>query len=683
MLSIKNKLYNLFVRRVPSICKVYESYVDHNKQQHNEHKWHSWILLLKLNITYHILKLSVNEEVNYSQSTPYIEDSESSLSCIKSPQKFADALLKYDVISFDIFDTLIFRPFSNPTDLFYMIGVENKYLDFSKIRAEMEALSRSEKTMQLGIHEINIDNIYSHIEKYTGLKHKTSVNLEFQTEFKLCFANPYMKKVFDILKNNNKNIIITSDMYLKKDMLCNILEHCGYSGYSNLFVSCDFLESKHSGKLYDKIKSIMGKSLSYVHIGDNIFADIQQAKKHEFDAIYYKNVNQTGMNYRCDDMSCIVGSAYRGIVNSKLHSGVEKYSMEYEYGYVYGGLFVLGYCNFIHEYVKTNNIDKVLFLSRDGDILKKIYDQLYPQNNSEYVYWSRLAGTKLSANHYKYDFFKRFITHKIDSGITVKSVFNSMELGHMFSRFCCKDKDILTKKLGEKLQVFLLDNWDEVLSSYLTQIQAGKIYYSKVLDGCCNVCAVDVGWAGSGAVSLSYLVNDVWNIKCKIIGLVAGTNTQNNTEPNASESLLQSRNLETYCYGQTFNRDLWKHHNPNLFHNVYFEMLLSSVEPSFKGFELINNSEYKLVFSDYEHENSASIHDIQRGIKDFVVDYTTHFAKFPYMMNISGSDAYAPFRFATLNNAIYLKKVLGQCTFEPFVGQTTDKERRISEQIGL
>ena len=53
------------------------------------------------------------------------------------------------------------------------------------------------------------------------------------------------------------------------------------------------------------------------------------------------------------------------------------YSMEYEYGFIYGGLFVLGYCQFIHKYCTSHKIDKILFLSRDGDILKQVYDQIF------------------------------------------------------------------------------------------------------------------------------------------------------------------------------------------------------------------------------------------------------------------------------------------------------------------
>ena len=48
----------------------------------------------------------------------YAGGSEASLSRRTAPREFAAELAAYDVISFDAFDTLIFRPFYNPAELF-------------------------------------------------------------------------------------------------------------------------------------------------------------------------------------------------------------------------------------------------------------------------------------------------------------------------------------------------------------------------------------------------------------------------------------------------------------------------------------------------------------------------------------------------------------------------------------
>ena len=79
------------------------------------------------------------------------------------------------------------------------------------------------------------------------------------------------------------------------------------------------------------------------------------------------------------------------MVNSHIHNGLHCYSREYEYGYIYGGLFVTGYCQFIHEYVKSHRIDKILFLARDGDVLSKAYEILYPEEEGKWEYVSRVS----------------------------------------------------------------------------------------------------------------------------------------------------------------------------------------------------------------------------------------------------------------------------------------------------
>ena len=63
-------------------------------------------------------------------------------------------------------------------------------------------------------------------------------------------------------------------------------------------------------------------------------------------------------------------------MNSRLYNGLVSYNTDYELGYIYGGFYVLGYCQFIHQYVKNHDVDKLLFLSRDGDVIKKVYEVL-------------------------------------------------------------------------------------------------------------------------------------------------------------------------------------------------------------------------------------------------------------------------------------------------------------------
>ncbi len=381
----------------------------------------------------------------------------------------------------------------------------------------------------------------------------------------------------------------------------------------------------------------------------------------------------------------------------------------------------LTYCSFILEYCRFHQVDKVLFLSRDGDILSQVYRKLYPQENTEYVYWSRKAAVKLMAASDRYDFFRRFLDHKVNQKLSLEEIFRPMELEALLNELqqcdadmpgqlmqcdagvpgqlmqcdagvpgqlsqeppesqlmCCggetkrvyerltagtlRKSDPLTSENVKYVKKLLTDNWDRVLACYQEEHEAAKLYYEKVLSGCRKAVAVDIGWAGSGAIALKTLVEKVWGIPCNVKGMIAGTNTLHNFEPFASETFLQAGELVSYMYSMSHNRDLMKKHDPNRDYNVYWELLLSSPTRQFTGFGFKRDEagnvlkEPELHFGKYD-ENQKGIREIQRGILDFAGQYQEHFGDQDWLFRISGRDAYAPMLAAAGYKEKYLKAV--------------------------
>ncbi len=661
-MSNKDRLYHLLVNQVPGIRERYES---KRRQVTGIGKIGVWFYLIWLNFSYYILRrksLETTEKYPYYEKKElYVKGSESSISGRESPKELAEELARYDVISFDVFDTLIFRPFSSPTDLFYLLGNKLNYMDFQRIRMEMEWKARQKKYKAEKSYEVNLDEIYMVLSEETGIPKEEAMQKELELEYTFCFANPYMKKVVELLQKAGKRMIITSDMYLNTKQIQRLLQRSGYDEFSSYYVSSDLQKSKHEGNLYDYVKEQEGKEKSYVHIGDNYIADIENAGKHGFTSFHYKNVNAVGEPYRPYDMSVITGGIYRGLVNAHIHNGLHNYSREYEYGYIYGGLFVTGYCQFIHQYVKEHSIDKILFLARDGDVLSKAYHILYPEEDKkwEYVYWSRLAAVKLSAKHYKYDYFRRFLYHKVNQSYTMKQILSSMELEDMLDDLVkelgCEQETKLTDKNVESVKKYLMKHWEAVLEHYLDQSEAGKQYYSKILEGCRKVAAVDIGWAGSGAVALDYVVNQEWNLSCEVIGVVAGTNSCHNAEPDASETFLQSGKMVSYMYSQRENRDIWKLHDAGKGHNLYWEMLLDAPMGSFKGFYLDENGKCRCEFKEAVTD-VKKIEEVQEGVLDFVRQWEKMWKSHGELAKISGRDAYAP--MVSVENSKCLKELL-------------------------
>lgn len=719
---MRNELYHFFVNKQPGIARRYHKM---HEGSTGIRKIFSWIYLLWLNFAFYVLFCRflgrVPDVEIYERKRLLLTESESkaySRECL-SVDDFVEKVRDYDVISFDIFDTLIFRPMSLPTDVFYLIGERLGVMDFKNIRVWAEWDARMKCKQRHGHMEVSLKEIWENLAEDTGLDAEEGVRVECEIEEALCYANPYMLQVWQRLQTLGKRMIIVSGMYLPRECIERILCKAGYTGAERIYISNEYGENKADGSLFRHVmydlygKSLKGKvqpgkdisgtnnsacnNKDIVHIGDNPHSDHKMAKVCGLDIMPYQNVNKNVLLYRPMDMSSMIGGAYRGLVSNHLYNGSGNYSLDYEYGYLYGGLFVLGYCHFVHEYFKLHHLDKLLFLARDGDALRKVYSKLYPDDPTEYVYWSRKAATKLMAEEDRHDYFRRFIDHKVNQDVTIGQALHAMELDvltaelsdwhgiwmkwqmeHVYEKnqkfVDLQEDDELTDQNGYLLRRFIEAKWDKVIACYHEQQLAAEKYYRNILDGCRKVAAIDIGWAGSGALSLSHLVNKVWNMDCEIVGIIAGTNTIHNAEPDASDPFLQSGKLVSYLYSGADNRDLFKKHDPNKDYNVFWELLLSSPTPSFKGFHngswnkggtevYLRNLDITLEFGKYD-VNQDGIREIQRGILDFAEQYTEHFRDFPYMFNISGRDAYAPMLVAASYNERYLKMIEKRFAFE-------------------
>ena len=669
---MRMRLYNFLVNRQSGIRDRYHQMHD---QSEGAKKIISYLYLLYLNICYYFLhqkKLGIKSEEKFyeEKDLPEVSESLQNSTNILGVDSFYEQLSDSEIISFDIFDTLIFRPFSDPRDIFWFLNKDFPIQNLHDIRIHQEYLVRQEQFKERQNNEVTLEQIWQKIERETGVSSLKGIEAEEALEKRFCYSNPFMEKVYHKALREGKIIIIMSDMYLPSDFLISLLNNCGYSGFQKLYVSCEYGCSKSDGGLFRIVRQDFPNAEKFVHVGDNYFSDVMKAQKAYFKAIHYPNINRYSKNYRTEDISPIIGGAYRGIVNNHLYAGIVRATKNYEFGFVYGGLFVLGYCSFIHKYVQSHHIEKVLFLSRDGEVLKEVYDRVFPGENTEYVYWSRAAACKLMAVWNRYDYFLRFLDHRADGSITIGDAIKSMELDQrLFGEYPgnLKIQERLTVDNAKEIKKWLLDRFDLIVQSYERQNQAAAVYYRKKLERITKAVAVDIGWAGSGALSLYWLCNHAWGIKCDIRGLIAGTNTIHNAEPYATEYYRQKGKLVSYLYSPADNRDLLKKHNPNLDYNLYWELILSSTSPQFRHFDFDEYGEVKLVFGEKD-PNPEGINQIRRGILDFVEHYCKHFMDFPEMLKISGRDAYAPMLVAASNNEKYLKDIIKEFRIETSIG---------------
>lgn len=600
-------------------------------------------------------------------------------------------LINYDVISFDIFDTLILRNVSDPKDIFAFLATKYSLLDFAKIRVEEERKLREKKREIYGNHEVTIREIYDKIYKFTSINPEIGVRNELEEEKNFCYANPYMKIVFDTLIQNGKKVIITSDMYLPHDLMAELLESCGYVGYDKLFVSCDYYCNKRNLGLYEYIKNnYLEDDETVIHVGDNQQTDYINAKKSGWDAYHYPQNRQIGKPLDRIGMSYMIASYYTSIVNNFLYNGLNEKDpydkMPYYYGFVYGGLLVLGYVNWIHEKAIKNKMDKIIFLARDGYILKKIYDMLYDDIPSEYALWSRQASMKTSLKVNLEAYIWQFITRRkgISPDVSIESLLKDMEFDVLINKL--HEKELLSEMsigeegVEEKLIELILENVENINEGFTKYSITAKEYFKELINGSSNVGIVDIGWRGTGAMSLKYLFENEWEFKCSVKALVSGTYK---IYRNRDANFYLNKDVECYMFSGHHNSDLlFKQQKGKIIKSIVIELFTSATFPSFAKFDNENDLS-KHSFDVPEIENYDVVNLTLKGEIDFVKEYIKHIKNHPELLNISGRDAYLPMDYLMQGKRFEkFKKTYSEITYNRLIGGLKFEEGKSFETFG-
>jgi len=369
-----------------------------------------------------VKKESLNEE-NIDISSSYIsnvnnitntiynyKDYEKINILIKNLKKAID---EKPIISFDIYDTLVIRPYFKPTDLFVHLEKLYNATGFANARITAKGFT--------------FDEIYKNIDKkYRWLKEK-----ELSLEYNVTSPRPLLKNIYEYAVHKNKKIIIISDMYFSKKYLSKILKKCGYTKFMNLYVSSAYHKTKKSGSLYSKvIKKLNINSNKILHIGDNYKSDILQARKLGLNAFYVPTVmrNFLESDYRIKIFQKhhkkeLGASIMLGLLAPHFECSFNNYW--YEFGYKYAGPVILGFMEWLDDQLKKDKIYKVLFVARDGYTLEKVFNIIKTSNASSY-----------------YFYFNRKIIDNIFSKNKTESVIKKKEFNNYLNKLNIEDKKI-------------------------------------------------------------------------------------------------------------------------------------------------------------------------------------------------------------------------------------------------
>ncbi|WP_440862619.1 HAD family hydrolase [Symbiopectobacterium purcellii] len=365
---------------------------------------------------------------------------------------------KAKVVSFDVFDTLLLRPYLTPTDLFLHIEKSKEAPFFREARIESEREARKRNSQR---EDITFDDIYEEIDFI--FKPLKQVELDF--EMSVLQQNPEMKKVWDYAKSENKKIVIASDMYLPTEIIAEALKKNGFFDYDRIYVSSELGKTKSRGSMYEHIiKDLNVSPKDILHIGDNKHSDYIKAKLYGIQSILYQQVSKQFIEQSTRiksfkkkaklDLGKSILIAILALRWQKKHLGMLDADYWGDIGYDYAGPVAYGYTRWISAEAKSENINNLLFVARDGYTLQKVYSTFDTKIKTNYVYAPRLLNLTC-----RLDYAKKNIKHssliidyfsEIDSEIKKTAQTSKLETWSDYHEFIQENKSLFEKSASKE-----------------------------------------------------------------------------------------------------------------------------------------------------------------------------------------------------------------------------------------
>ncbi len=315
-----------------------------------------------------------------------------------------------DIVTFDIFDTLITRQVLHPIDVFSLVNIlmhQRMNLDFDFCKARVEAeniLLQSNKK-----DEYTLADIHKKIKEHYNLSDELSstlIDLELYAEEKLIIPRNDIKKLLLELYESKKNIVLITDMYLSSEQIRRLLVKCGYPSDLNILVSNECKKTKQSGALWEEFFAHNANKTT-LHIGDNEHSDYTMVCKYGREAILIDSPIQKFENTEMYEILCEYDNGEFGnslflgkFCNSIFYNSV--FSNDYIAEDITGLWLGSVLSSFVRWLINNRDDSLLAFVTREGYILQPMYQQycniagVEPQKNCLF-YASRKASSSACA----------------------------------------------------------------------------------------------------------------------------------------------------------------------------------------------------------------------------------------------------------------------------------------------
>ena len=582
---------------------------------------------------------------------------------IKFDNRFIElkkGLKNYDVISVDIFDTLLVRKVYKPTDVFLFLNkwfedISGRPIDYAHARVHAERTARQLSKFE----EVTLDEIYEVFREENNISSDIAEQAkikEIEMEKALCKLRSSVVNIIQYAHTLGKTIVLTSDFYFSKNQLESLLNSLG-AKYDDIVLSSEYRATKYSGNLFNILRDkYSGKNI--IHIGNSWESDYVKAKENGIDAFFYAATTSAFM-YDISDISSTdstriykrptgfwdnfehsmdffeVRCLFAQVANKLYDNPYTSYTKYTDFnaqarffGYYALGMHLWGVAKWLYE-SRLNKGGKIHFVARDGYLPMLAYNEFNTDGMaslSNYFYASRKALFPLSWNN-RFDI--DCITSQINRA-TPEQLFN------WFSPLLNNEKRKAIEKIlisdwknsqleGDELYEFIVNTLSPCYDAEKQKLFYSKLreYYGEFINA--DDAIFDIGYGGRSLMHISELLG--FPIEGYFVHRI-------NDQFIARQKTMGIEVKAFYDYTPSIT-------------GVIREILFSKQTPSCISFAIEKNGKVKPVFetNNLTYPGKFAIEEVQRRALELVKDTVPLYKMAPELFSARSSDVSAPYEY--------------------------------------
>lgn len=536
------------------------------------------------------------------------------------------------VISFDIFDTLVVRPFLRPSGARAYLAelVKQKFGvdDFLELRERAETIAR-----QSAGKDVDSRTVYEALARMTSGRNLPVAEihaLELATERRLLQPRQTVADAARQLGTIGKSVIAVSDMYLGRETLRSVLPETISSSLEEIYVSCDSGWRKDTCQTWDQLPAQLGVDpKAWLHVGDNEHSDIQLPHDLGFlppvhvlrpSALFdvvpalrpLRLSHEQATHWPNQLMAGLIGNRLAELADAQPRAFDETLRLDdpETLGYVVLGPMVLDYLAWVNRLAVAESAEKILFLSREGYLLQQAYETMHRATGGNGPSGVYLLASRRGVG-------TPSIREISDLDYLLEGTYTGSLYALLDARAGKKIAEVAQEELGEVIlskDVFLPEMREAIIKTL--RPLAGKILgiaeherstylrYWNAQVGDSIALVSDVGYAGTIQSHMSRLLS-------RGLGGAYFALTEKAKKVSAGGGWAKAR----YC-------DLRENpltRCPILEHDLLLERFLTSPDGQFSHFE-VDGNELRAVFAAKTQQEFGLIERLHHGANAFVAD---------------------------------------------------------------